>query len=52
MEGNNIIVEKLPEKEAVEKFWKDAWENKANFNDKGEWLQQLEKTYLLKRNSD
>ena len=45
MKGNNIIVEKLPEKEAVEKFWKDVWENEASFNDKAEWLQQLEKTY-------
>ena len=24
MKGNNIIVEKLPEKKAVEKFWKDV----------------------------
>ena len=45
MKGNNIIVEKLPEKEAVEKFWKDVWQKEASFNDKAEWLQQLEKTY-------
>ena len=45
MKGNNIIVEKLLEKEAVEKFWKDVWQNEASFNDKAEWLQQLEKTY-------
>ena len=45
MNGNNIIVENLPEKEAVEKFWKDVWQNEASFNDKAEWLQQLEKTY-------
>ena len=45
MKGNNIIVEKLAEKEAVEKFWKDVWQNEASFNDKAEWLQQLEKTY-------
>ena len=43
MKGNNIIVEKLPRKEAVEKFWKDVWQNEASFNDKAEWLQQLEK---------
>ena len=35
----------MPEKEAVEKFWKDVWQNEASFNDKAEWLQQLEKTY-------
>ena len=45
MKGNNIIVEKLPEKEAVEKFWKDVWQNEASFNDKAEWLQQLGKIY-------
>ena len=45
MKENNIIVKKLPEKEALEKFWKDAWQNEASFNDKAEWLQQLEKTY-------
>ena len=45
MNGNNIIVENLPEKELVEKFWKDVWQNEASFNDKAEWLQQLEKTY-------
>ena len=45
MKGNNIIVEKLLEKEAVEKFWKDVWQNEASFNDKAEWLQQVEKTY-------
>ena len=45
MKGNNIIVEKLPEKEAVEKFQKDVWQNEVSFNDKSEWLQQLEKTY-------
>ena len=33
------------EKEAVEKFWKDILQNKASFNVKAEWLQQLEKTY-------
>ena len=45
MKGNNIIVEELPEKEAVEKFQKDVWLNEVSFNDKSEWLQQLEKTY-------
>ena len=45
MKGNNIIVEKLPEKEAAEKFWKDIWQNEASFNYKAEWLQQIEKTY-------
>ena len=45
MKGNNIIVEKLPEKEAVEKFWKDVWQNEASLDDKAEWLQQIEKTY-------
>ena len=45
MKGNNIIVEKLLEKEAVEKFWKDVWQNEASFNDKAEWLQQVEKYY-------
>ena len=45
MKGNSIIVEKLSEKEAVEKFWKDVWQNEASFNYKAEWLQQLEKTY-------
>ena len=45
MKGNNIIVEKLPEKEEVEKSWKDVWQNETNFNDKAEWLQQLKKTY-------
>ena len=44
MKGNNIIVEKLPGKEAVEKFWKDVWQNEASFNEKVEWLQQLKKT--------
>ena len=39
MKGNNIIVEKLPEKKAVEKFWKDILRNEASFNDKAEWLQ-------------
>ena len=33
------------EKEAVEKFWKYILQNKASFNVKAEWLQQLEKTY-------
>ena len=45
MKGNNIIVEKLLEKEAVEKFWKDVWQNEASLDDKAEWLQQIEKTY-------
>ena len=39
MKGNNIIVEKLPGKKAVEKFWKDILRNEASFNDKAEWLQ-------------
>ena len=33
MKGNNVIVENLPEKEAVGKFCKDIWQNKASFND-------------------
>ena len=33
IKGNNIIVEKLPEKEVVEKFWKDIWQSEATFND-------------------
>ena len=41
MKGNNIIVEKLPEKEAVQKFWKNIWQNETSFNIKAEWLQQL-----------
>ena len=45
MKGNSIIVEKLSEKEVVEKFWKDVWQNEVSFNYKAEWLQQLEKTY-------
>ena len=45
MKENNIIFKKLPEKEALEEFWKDAWQNEASFDDKAEWLQQLEKTY-------
>ena len=39
MKGNDIIVEKLPEKKAVENFWKDILRNEASFNDKAEWLQ-------------
>ena len=35
----------MPEKDAVEKFWKDVWQNETSFNDKAEWLQQLEKIY-------
>ena len=35
----------MPGKKAVEKFWKDVWQNEASFNDKAEWLQQVEKTY-------
>ena len=34
MKGNKIIVDKLPEKDAVVKFWKDSWENESGFNDK------------------
>ena len=45
MKGNNITIEKLPEKEAVENFWKDVWQNEASFNGKEEWQQKLEKTY-------
>ena len=45
MKGNNIIVEKLPEK-VRKKFWKDVWQNEANFNDQSEWLQQLQKKLL------
>ena len=45
MKGNNINVEKLPEMEEVEKFRKDIWQNEASFNDKAEYLQQLEKIY-------
>ena len=44
MKGNNIVV-KLPERDVVEKFWKDVWQNEASFNNKAEGLQQLEKTY-------
>ena len=45
MKGNNFIVEKVPENEAVEKLWKDVLQNEASFNNKAEWLEQLEKTY-------
>ena len=38
MKGNNIIVEKLAEKEADENFWKDLWQNEASFNYKAESL--------------
>ena len=34
MKGNKIIVDKLPEKDAVVKFWKDSWQNESGFNDK------------------
>ena len=45
MKGNKISVEKLLEKEVVEKFSKDIWQNELSLNDKAERLQQLEKRY-------
>ena len=43
MKGNNIV-EKLPEKEVVEKLQKNIQQSETGFNDKAEWLQQLGKT--------
>ena len=35
MKGNNIV-EKLPEKEVVEKLQKNIWQSETGFNDKAE----------------
>ena len=51
MKGNNIIIHKLREKEVVETFWKDIWQNEASFNGKTKCLQQLEK-HILKHNNN
>ena len=39
------MLKKCQKIKAVEKLWKDVLQNEANFNDKAEWLVQLEKTY-------
>ena len=45
MKGDVISIEKVPTKETVESFWKEIWQKGTIFNDKADWLPQLEKTY-------
>ena len=46
MKGNNIIVEILPEKEAVEKFWKEVWPNKHVLMTKQTGYNNLKKLFV------
>ena len=45
MKGDAISIEKAPTKEDVESFWKGIWQKGTIFNDKADWLPQLEKKY-------
>ena len=45
MKGDKIEVHKIPTKESIEQFWKGIWQDNAIFNDKADWLKDLNDTY-------
>ena len=45
MKGDKIEVDKIPTKESIEQFWKGIWQDNAIFNDKADWLKDLNDTY-------
>ena len=45
MKGDKIEVDKIPTKESIEQFWKGIWQDNAIFNEKADWLKDLNDTY-------
>ena len=45
MKGDKTEVDKIPTKERIEQFWKDIWQDNAIFNEKADWLKDLNDTY-------
>ena len=43
--GGTVEINKAPSMDEVEKFWKDIWGKKVNFNEKPIWLRTLESEY-------
>ena len=41
-QGGTVQINKGPSMDEVEKFWKDIWGKKVNFNEKPIWLRTLE----------
>ena len=44
-QGGTAEINKVPSMDEVEKFWKDIWGKKVNFNEKPIWLRTLESEY-------
>ena len=43
--GGTVEINKASSMDEVEKFWKDIWGKKVNFNEKSIWLRTLESEY-------
>ena len=45
-QGGTVQINKVPSMDEVEKFWKDIWGKKVNFNEKPIWLRTLESEHF------
>ena len=45
IKGDKIEVANMPTKESIEQFWEDIWQDNAIFNEKANWLKDLNHTY-------
>ena len=43
--GGNLEIKKIPTGEEIERFWKDIWGKKSNFNPHTPWFQTLKSEY-------
>ena len=44
MKGDKIEVDKILTKDSIEQFWKGIWQDNAIFNEKADWLKDLNDT--------